>query len=319
MMKNRQVRIGKVCMDYLPTAGAGYPDCRESIAGGIVFSRKSGPDGTVRRPHCHDVFEVFFALSDGIRCFVNDQVYPVARGDILLFNARDIHAVVPAANSGYDRIVLTFPPEAVEGLSAGDTDLLACFLDRRPGFSWCVKPPPDMWAELMELCTEGETADHERGFGWEVRRRLCLGGILLRVNSACRQPGGCRADGRLPPDPRILPVIRRIRADPAADLSRESLASSVYLSPGHLSRLFRDATGIGLHEYAARCRIELAKDLLARGTGVTACAARTGFGSAACLIRSFRERTGMTPKQYALRSLRMPPPALRLDGPDGKI
>jgi hypothetical protein len=44
-----------------------------------------------------------------------------------LFNARDIHAVCACGKFGYDRIVPDIPPGGgVEGLSAGDTDLLAC-------------------------------------------------------------------------------------------------------------------------------------------------------------------------------------------------
>ena len=89
--------------------------------------------------------------------------------------------------------------------------------------------------------------------------------------------------------PGIHRVQDRLIQHPARRESLTELASLAGMSPRHLTRLFRQTTGISVHDYATRIRLELARTLLHDPTQtIEAIATRCGFDSA----RQFRRVWG---------------------------
>ena len=101
--------------------------------------------------------------------------------------------------------------------------------------------------------------------------------------------------------PAVETVARTLRADPdAGDLT--TLARAARLSPSHLSRIFKEQTGVSISRFRNQQRLERFLRLYGRGRRTTALAAalEAGFGSYAQFHRVFREETGRSPS--ALRS-----------------
>ena len=84
------------------------------------------------------------------------------------------------------------------------------------------------------------------------------------------------------------------RALPLAELS--ALAQ---LSPCHLTRLFKRATGVSPHQFIVRRRIDRARVLLAaRELSIRAVGHAVGFRSFSHFSATFRRVTGTTPSVY---------------------
>ncbi len=74
------------------------------------------------------------------------------------------------------------------------------------------------------------------------------------------------------------------------------LAESVHLSVRHLTRSFREATGISLHAYQQQIRLDHARRLLQdSGHSVERVAEMSGYGSARSLRRAWLSQHGETP------------------------
>ena len=104
----------------------------------------------------------------------------------------------------------------------------------------------------------------------------------------------------------LFPVMRYIEdhlGDPSLDNSR--LARELGVSEVYFRRLFAQATGASPRQYLLRLRMEKAKRLLCE-TPLTVgeIASRVGFGSVYHFCRTFRERTGQTPTEYAAANRR---------------
>jgi len=101
-------------------------------------------------------------------------------------------------------------------------------------------------------------------------------------------------------DPKIVSNAKRYLSqnfDSAVTL--ESLAKAISVSPAHLSRVFKQSTGIGYLEYLNRHRIEVSKSLLKqKDLRISEIAFQVGFQSLAPFNRTFKKYTGMTPKDY---------------------
>lgn len=81
--------------------------------------------------------------------------------------------------------------------------------------------------------------------------------------------------------------------------SLETVAGAVGLSESHLRSIFRKNVGIPLGEYIRRARIYRACQLFESGRyNVTQTAEECGFSSVYAFSRSFRQVTGIPPKQF---------------------
>ena len=83
------------------------------------------------------------------------------------------------------------------------------------------------------------------------------------------------------------------------DLKLEEIAKTYYINPQYLSRLFKSTMGINFSDYLSNTRIEHAKILL-KETNLKndLIAYQTGFNSVNYFINCFKQKTGMSPKQY---------------------
>ncbi|MGN1141156.1 MAG: response regulator [Oliverpabstia sp.] len=88
------------------------------------------------------------------------------------------------------------------------------------------------------------------------------------------------------------------------DCSLDDIANSVYISKNYLASVFKEKTGISLWNYFTDLRIEKAKELLASGEVTAALAAeKVGYKNASHFGRVFKERTGLTPREYQQKKL----------------
>ncbi|MDF2663167.1 MAG: two-component system response regulator [Paenibacillus sp.] len=83
------------------------------------------------------------------------------------------------------------------------------------------------------------------------------------------------------------------------DLSLNRLAQIVYLNPAYLSRLFKQATGVGLVDYINDIRLKNAKQaLLETNVKINEISSSVGFESPTYFARLFKRKEGMTPQEF---------------------
>jgi AraC-like DNA-binding protein len=133
-----------------------------------------------------------------------------------------------------------------------------------------------------------------RGDG-DAEGALMLAADALRVVDSARVASGRPANHAALVDG----VRERLAADPNWTLT--ALATDLAVSPHHLSRIFRAATGDTISRHRMRIRARMALERLTNGERDLAwIAADTGFADQAHLTRVLREETAETPS--ALRA-----------------
>jgi AraC family transcriptional regulator len=99
---------------------------------------------------------------------------------------------------------------------------------------------------------------------------------------------------------RLQQSIDYIHAHLDSDLSMVQIANSVNTSPNYFASLFKQATGVSLHQYVIQQRVEKAKLLLENtDLPIADIASQVGFASQSHLTRHCKSLTGMTPRQIA--------------------
>lgn len=95
-------------------------------------------------------------------------------------------------------------------------------------------------------------------------------------------------------------AIEHINAYYAREISLSEIADAVHVSPFHLARLFKKATGSTLHQYLIEVRLNSARALLTAGAGARSLAeiaSAVGFADQSHLTRHFKRAFGLTPRQ----------------------
>jgi AraC family transcriptional regulator len=94
-------------------------------------------------------------------------------------------------------------------------------------------------------------------------------------------------------------VEDHVREQLADEISVETLAGLVELSPFHFSRVFKQATGMSPLQFVTRERITRAQQLIRETSrSLIQVALEVGYTSPSHFARVFRRVTGMTPTEF---------------------
>jgi len=106
----------------------------------------------------------------------------------------------------------------------------------------------------------------------------------------------------------LHPGVHRVQdwlvAHPERRATLDELAEVAAMSPRHLTRVFRQCTGISLKEFTTRLKLEVATNLLrAPGETVESVASQCGFADARQLRRLWKRSYGLSPSHWKARQL----------------
>ena len=96
----------------------------------------------------------------------------------------------------------------------------------------------------------------------------------------------------------VAQVCRYLQEIHPATASLQALGDRFYISPYHLQRTFKRATGVSPREYAENLRLKDFKANLQNGARITDAIFGAGFGSSSRLYEQSDEKIGMTPSAY---------------------
>jgi len=230
--------------------------------------------------HSHDYFELEILLEGTGTMELNSRRYELKRGSVYLLTPADFHEVTLSEsnrlwNVSFDGSVLG--PAGTEGLYALESSL-------------CTVPEP----VLERLATAARLLSAESD---PTCRRLLVE-YLLRTAGLLREPG-------TPPDPirrAVLYMETFFREDPS--LAR--VAAHVGWSPSYFGARFREETGETFVESLNRSKVNCAAMLLKSGASVTEACFASGFGSLSGFRYVFRQKTGMTPREFLRKDAKAP-------------
>jgi AraC family transcriptional regulator len=96
---------------------------------------------------------------------------------------------------------------------------------------------------------------------------------------------------------KLRQAIAYIQDHLAQEISLTVIAAHLNMSHYHFCRLFKQSTGLSLHQYVIQQRVERAKQLLLHGKlSISEIAIACGFSHQSHLTRYFKRLTGVTPK-----------------------
>jgi AraC-like DNA-binding protein len=251
--------------------------------------------------HLHEYFEIYFFISGNARYFIENTIYSLSHGDLLVTNNNEIHKSMVVPTDIYDVISVQIDPSFLKSLSSSNCNLLDCFINRTNGQNNRIFLQEDHLNTVTTLFKKIENIYFNTSFGSEILLTAYLMELLVVMNSCFK--GNIQDKEPLTVPDKLSLILEHINFNLNDDLSLEALEYKFHINRFYLSRLFKKTTGSTLHEYILLKRLSLAKTLLKEGKSVTETCELSGFNDYFHFIRIFKKYIGTSPGQFKNSSI----------------
>lgn len=231
----------------------------------------------VREHHIHPECEIYINLTGDVDFMVENRLYPVSPGDVILTRPYEYHHCVYRSNALHKHFWILFSCE-------GNEALLDLFFRRRAGENNRLVLPPAAAAELLEVCRQLM----ENGTSYPLFFRMLS---LLQLGAASTP-----AAVPLPAD--VTLALETIHTQLDTPLSIAALAQQGHVSLNTLERHFKASIGMTPQAYLRQKRLARAAELLTQGCSVSDACVKSGFPDYSHFIALFRQHFGVSPLQY---------------------
>ncbi len=234
---------------------------------------------------------------------IGARSYPLAAGTLLAWQAGEVYGFSDVPESGLRIVMLNFDyagdspdpkltaPDKPEDFSVERLNGVYAMTENADA-NGVIFDGAGFWAEssLRELLDEYKTR--------RVYSETLTGSLLTTMLTKLCRRARIRGVSPIRADANADAIIAYIHAHLGEKLSYESLGRAFSYHPNHINRIITRATGLSLHRYLIRLRIEKAYGYLSdEGLSVSETAERCGFADPMSFAKSFRRQTGQTPSE----------------------
>jgi len=257
----------------------------------------------VKTFHTHPQYEIYYFHKGKCDYLIGDQVFELESGDAILMNGMTLHGPIVDRDNEYVRSMFSFYPEIIRIFhqTLGPLSPLRPFEvlknhrirlsgDRKLEFE-------DVLRRMNKYYYCQNTVEFNRSLLAFFEMLWLLYGECEEAMEELEQNGP--ANG-MEKERNVQTIISLIEQQYREPISLDTLEKSVYMSKHHLSRIFRELTGMTIIDYLYKYRINQAKILfyLDRTYSVTDVYKEVGFHSMAHFSRLFKKFVGIPPEQY---------------------
>ena len=243
--------------------------------------------------HCHPYFELFYIENGTCRFLIENNMHDLHTGDFMLIPPGVFHYTRYLFGS-CKRNAIFFREEDIgepaKRLLPQDTD----FFSEMRIFQVPSAHLEQINALLLRMVTEEKISDERSG----PMLQVLLQELFLLCSRECRFLQDTPAN-IYTTDRQIVQAAQFISEHYMEHITAADIATAAGFSPNYLSRKFRQAAGIGVHEYLVFIRLRhAALELVSTDDSITEIAFRCGFSDSNYFKDAFKKRYGLTPRAY---------------------
>lgn len=254
--------------------------------------KKNGTDGY----RCHDFLEMAFVLSGEGRYRIEDTIYPVREGDLIIINPGVRHQALscPDVETTATEFFVGFSDIRISGCPENYMPL--------PGGTYIYHTTGELNQRLFRICSamEAENAVRRQGRYFMMKSYL-IQMLLLVIREQCEpmeRPKGYAFESAGKKYV-VEQIVGYLEDHYSEKISLDQIAENMYLSSYYISRIFKSETGNTPIRRLIDIRLEKAKELLENGFqgSIQEVAASVGYDDAYHFSKLFKKRYGISPSQ----------------------
>ncbi len=235
--------------------------------------------------HFHSVYEFYYLKNGTATYLMNDKIYDLAKGDIMVIPPNTLHKTVSSGEVERERILIYLDRSYLEALPAAQA-----MLPSAPIFCH-VSDNVRLKGLFEDMLEEVNTANHRT----YIEALICE--LLVLLGRTAKNEIAEPAHTGLPEI--IRDILAYIAANYTSELTLQHVAQLFYTNPSYLSRLFKQHTGFTFCSYLNNYRIKEANKLLAEtDRTITEIAMDCGFNSLNNFCKCYKRIMNTSPLSY---------------------
>lgn len=240
--------------------------------------------------HKHtDKLELLFIRSGSGYYVVDNERYEIKPGNIIITNANVLHDEVPQYNRNLAMLSIAIDHVHIDGLP--ENHLIPS--DIQPIIK-TEKRFVLIDAIFQEIFDSLAFEDDQQ----QETNQYLTQALLSLIIHACRKEGR-PSTAQEKQDPLLRDILHYIDENYSEDLSLQSISGEFFISPSHLSHLFKKKLGYSPIQYIGRRRIGEAQSLLiTTPRSITSIATAVGFENVSHFNVQFKKYVGLSPLAY---------------------
>lgn len=254
------------------------------------------------KAHWHYYMEIIFILKGTSLINCNNKEYILEAGDLILFHPQVVHSIFSASNEPLKYGVLKFDinnlhinsnytPKLSSVFKCAIDNPYAAILISSKAFNSSIE-------NIFTSCIE-EVANKD--YGYDIRFQSLVSSLLIEILRIWRKNGFDTNNIMLTPydTDSLHTILQYIDEHSHESIKVESLAEKCHMSYSYFAKKFHELYGQSCKDYIEFIRLSKVKDLLLfTNFDLNYISQETGFSDCSHLIRTFRKKTGITPKQF---------------------
>lgn len=264
-----------------------FPGRKESDPWMVHIANADWTEGHHQILHCHEDFsEVFILLHGSCRYIVGGRLYQLHEGDVVLCNPGVMHDEFPDQCDFYETLAVGIGGLSIPGLHPGMLVDPACVPVLRK--SEQTEELRELCGMMMKYAEPGENRNLSFVHLLLTASVELLRMILRNVDTSAREI-----------NPLCIAVEQYLDGHFGENITLEETAKLFFVSPWHLSRVFKRETSYNFKQYLLRLRLgEAQMRLSSTEQSIGEIAQACGFHDPAYFSRLFTSHIGISPGRY---------------------
>ncbi|MBQ3147511.1 MAG: helix-turn-helix transcriptional regulator [Oscillospiraceae bacterium] len=235
------------------------------------------------RKHCHNHFEIYFITKGNCCYFIENKVYHLIPGDIILIPEGIMHNT-EYQNTIYTRKLIScseyFIPECIKSLLPS-----LLYLYRNPEI---IESVEQIFSKVEEEYANKDSLSEDI---FKCYTHMLFFLLVRHPNQYIPQQEEKHY---------IDDAIHYLQNNYTQQISLQDVSGRYFVSPEHFSRVFKQKTGFNVSEYLNILRLQKAENLLKQLTAapITEIAEDCGFNDSNYFCVKFKKLYGMPPKKF---------------------
>lgn len=242
--------------------------------------------------HAHDFLELYLFLDGSVTYYIEDQVYDLCPGDLLIIPPGRMHRpVIANERAAYERMVLWVELDYIARIDSAAGELQAALRGiGANGYRVPLRGDDLIFAaSLFRRIVKMERG----GVFTSSAIRLYLKDAFEAYSLVEKEARGETA---------VIPqVIRYLTEHFREPLRLDDLAARFFISKSCLNRHFKAYTNATVYAYLMALRITHARRMLREGATAAEAGRECGFSDYSTFYKAFKAQTGITPQEFKAR------------------
>ncbi len=247
--------------------------------------------------HAHEHYELYFFMNGDVSMALEGKETRLSEGDLIIVPPGTFHqAILHGSRIPYQRFVFWITPDYIRTFQSEHEEYGYVFTHAAKEGKYIYHFDRIAFQALLSVLFDLIDELNSARFGKEAMIHLLFGNLLLSLNRSIYEmenPVNITEEKNL-----YRSIERYVEDHLSEDLTLDRIAGEFFVSKFYISHLFKDMSGLSLHQYIVKKRLDACRSAIRSGADITKACREMGFKDYSTFYRAFQKEYGMSPKQY---------------------